>query len=161
MPNWCHNTLTVTGEDELVAALVKKAEKGQPLSFEQFVSQTKSRADWYSWRLKHWGTKWDASFGKAGIGLSHEDGVDMEATTEAQGMTHVPGVVIWKFDTAWSPPIPIVKAMSEQHPNLEFVLRFGEVGHDFAGEIKYVDGILISEEELEVNEVLAPEEMWY
>jgi len=163
MPNWCHNTLTATGDEELIAELVKKAEKKQPLSFHQFAPQPENPRDWYGWCLENWGTKWDASFGDAPtLGISHpEDNADMDASQGALGMTHVPGVVIWKFDTAWSPPIPIVKAMSEQFPQLEFVLRYGEPGSNFAGEIKYVDGLLISEEELKVEEVLAPEEMWF
>lgn len=116
---------------------------------------------WYEWRLRHWGTKWDAAFGHGpmiAIG-SHEMNVD--ATVEAQGATITPTVAVFKFDTAWSPPSPVVETASERFPELEFVLRYGEPGGGYAGEERYVAGVCVESEDLEVEEVLAPEEMWF
>lgn len=116
---------------------------------------------WYEWRLSKWGTKWDASFnGSSMIALGAET-MDPELTMAARGATVTPEVVIYKFDTAWSPPSPVVEAASEQFPGLEFRLRYGEVGNDFAGEEVYQAGVCISCEELSVDEVLAPEELWF
>ena len=50
--------------------------------------------------------------------------------------------------------------MGEQHPELEFVLRFGEPGGGYAGEVS-VEGSEVIETVLELDEVLAPEEMWF
>lgn len=117
---------------------------------------------WYEWRVRHWGTKWDASFtGSSLFALGNGEEIDVDLSLESRGATVTPTVVIYKFDTAWAPPSPVIAAASEQHPELEFVLQFGEVGGDFAGWEKYVSGICVDNEELEVEEVLAPEEMWF
>lgn len=193
MPNWCHNTLTVTGEAELLQRFVAAARPTdavieenyrtwksytgeqkptleeyrkqvigmQPLSFESFKPMPASESEnWYEWNIANWGTKWDASFGQPFIALGDE-GMDPEKSAEAHGVTDTPTVAVYKFDTAWTPPIPVLQAMSDQHTELEFVLRFAEVGNDYAGEMKWVSGVLIDEEELKVTEVLAPEEMWF
>ena len=117
---------------------------------------------WYTWRIAAWGTKWDAAFSDSqpmfAIGA---EGMDPDATKEAQGSTITPTVAIYKFDTAWSPPSPVIEAASEQHPELEFLLQFAEVGEGYAGREKYLAGLLVEQEELEVEEILAPEEMWF
>lgn len=87
--------------------------------------------------------------------------MDLEATVEAQGATVTPEVVIYKFDTPWGPPVPFVETASERFPELEFELRFGEVGHDIAGELRFVAGLCVEEQELEIEDVLAPEERWF
>ena len=224
VPNWCHNSLTVTGEETALQAFVEQVETSeQPLSFEKITprpseeemrqretykpctmcgahgtlpesliqaaergarwydwmdpatrsnrtcnvcSGTKQERagmeGWYTWSIENWGTKWDASFSDSmsmfAIGA---ESMDVEVTKETQKRTLTPTVAIYKFDTAWSPPAPVIRAASAQNPELEFVLRFGEVGEGYAGEIKYVAGVVISEEEMEIEDVLAPEEMWY
>lgn len=49
--------------------------------------------DWYTWNVDNWGCKWNAS----------------RARRE--------GDVIY-FETPWSPPFPIFKALAKQHPNV-------------------------------------------
>lgn len=116
---------------------------------------------WYMWRLANWGTKWDASFnGSSMIALGAET-MDPELTMSTRGATVTPEVVVYKFDTAWSPPSPVVEKTSENFPELEFRLRYGEMGADYAGEEVFQAGICISCEELTVDEVLAPEEQWF
>lgn len=115
---------------------------------------------WYNWRVENWGTKWDASFNGPFMALGSE-GADVDATVEAQGSVLTPEIAIYKFDTAWSPPVPWVGSASEQEPDLEFELQFGEPGGDFAGRMRFVAGVTVEEEELEVEDVLAPEEMWF
>ena len=116
---------------------------------------------WYSWRLENWGTKWDASFDGPFMALMTHDDADLDVSVETQGATVTPTVAVYKFDTAWGPPVPFVGGASERFKELEFVLRFGEPGNGFAGEVKYVAGVCMHDEELEVEEVLAPEEMWF
>lgn len=233
MPNWCHNTLTVSGEADELARFVEAArprgengedaEQGQPLSFASFVPQpsdeelrklenyqpctmcgatgtlpenemeahdlgakwypwmdpaereertcnvcrgtTQERVGmegWYEWRLRNWGTKWDAAFANtSGVMALGNGDMDVEASKESQVATITPTVAVYKFDTAWSPPAPVIEVASEQHPELEFVLQFAEVGHEYAGRIRFVAGVTVEEEELEVEDVLAPEEMWF
>lgn len=220
MPNWCHNTLTVVGDENALKAFVERAATDeQPLSFDQHVPEPSKeelrkletfqpctmcgargtlprtpeqaiehgarwypwmaeRVDrtcnvcggskeervgsegWYEWRLVHWGCKWDASFGEPFIALGREES-DVDATTKALGETVTPTVAVYKFDTPWSPPVPYVERASEQHPDLEFTLRYGEPGNGFAGEVRFISGLAVSDDELEVEDVLAPEEMWF
>lgn len=60
-------------------------------------------ADWYDWRIANWGTKWNAS------------------------NTHVDwdGHAI-SFDTAWSAPEPIIYALSEAFPDVEFEWMYAD-----------------------------------
>ena len=224
MPNWCHNTLTVSGDEAQLRAFVEQVQtEEQPLSFATIVPQpsddelealeqyqpctmcgahgtlpeseaqaaargarwypwmdpaqrtnrrcnvclgTKreriSMEGWYIWRLNHWGTKWDACFSDSvpGMALGIE-GADVDLTKQTQGLTLTPTVAVYKFDTAWAPPEEFVASASEQHPELEFVLRFGEPGEGYAGEIKFIAGTTIHNENLEIEDVLAPEEMWF
>jgi hypothetical protein len=220
MPNWCHNTLTVSGDEHTLKTFVEAVRDDErPLSFAKIVPQVSDEElrkleryqpctmcgahgmlpdseeqaaergarwypwmaeriertcnvcggskeervggeGWYEWRLRAWGTKWDANFTGPGLALGHE-GSNVDLTVETQGATVTPTVVVYKFDTAWSPPEPVVRAASERHPDLEFVLRFGEPGDGFAGQLKCVAGLVIETEKLEVEEVLAPEEMWF
>lgn len=115
---------------------------------------------WWDMRYSQWGTKWDASFGGPFMALGVA-GADVDACIDAQGSVLTPEVAIYKFDTAWSPPIPWLTKVAEMEPELEFELQYGEPGGDFAGRVRYVGGVCIEDEECEVDEILAPEEMWF
>jgi hypothetical protein len=224
MPNWCHNTLTVTGEAEALAVFVEKVKtEEQPLSFGTVVPQPSDeelrkleshkpctmcgaygtlpeseeqaafrgarwytwmdpaeRKDrkcnvcggskeervgsegWYTWRCEAWGCKWDACFAESGpmfaIGGAE---MDPDITKETQGVTVTPTVAVYKFDTPWAPPAPFVEAASEEYPGLTFTLRFAEMGEGYAGELRFVSGLIVDEETLDVEDVLSPEEMWF
>lgn len=111
MPNWCHNRVDLTHDDpEAVAALVHIFENPQP--FAALMPEPDWRATpndqghlpgprygrwdchrfpdgsaderWYSWRLAHWGVKWD---------LPEVDVIDGDAY----------GFRV-EFETPWGPP---------------------------------------------------------
>lgn len=70
-------------------------------------------ADWYEWRLKHWGCKWD-------IG-----GCNVLNKTDNY---------FWaEFNTAWSPPIEFLENVRKDYPDLEFSMLFEEAGCNFCG----------------------------
>lgn len=115
---------------------------------------------WRLWRGTNWGCKWDASFSGPFLALGAE-GATVDACVEAQGATLTPEVAVYKFDTPWAPASPFVEAASEQFPELEFEMRFGEPGVGFAGVERYVGGLCVEQEEREIDEILAPEEMWF
>ena len=115
---------------------------------------------WYTWRCQNWGCKWDASFDEPFIALGTHD-ADVELTVSTLGGTVTPTVVIYRFNTPWGPPNEFLEKASDLFPDLEFVLRYAEPGMGFAGEVKCVSGLTLLDEELEVDEVLAPEEMWF
>ena len=68
--------------------------------------------DWYAWRIKNWGTKWDAVESK---------------------LIRVSPCLIYSFDTAWSPPIEWLRNISNHFPELIFTLDYEEVGMCFEG----------------------------
>lgn len=69
----------------------------------------------YEWCVTNWGTKWGFCHPK----LEYEDTECLEYT----------------FDTAWSPPIPLVKKMGEMFPKLKFTLKYEEPGMNFEGRL--------------------------
>ena len=79
------------------------------------------------WCIANWGTKWN-------IG----DDTIMVHNTDDFTMYH--------FMTAWSPPNPVVLAMSRQFPTLNFHLRYWEGGAAFQGEFQAINGIVLKDE---------------
>jgi hypothetical protein len=182
MPNWTHNTLMVTGDKAAVAAYVEhvhvKDDEGneRPLDFNACAPMPEDvdnwhpdqntplsqlfGGGWYGWAIRHWGTKWNASFNSPFGALGIEE-ANVELSVEAKGVQLADGVAIYKFDTAWSPPVAWLEASAAEHPELSFKLRWAEVGNGLAGEVSCHDGGNIEETELTVEDVLAPEEMWF
>lgn len=70
--------------------------------------------NWYDWRNKHWGTKWDIK------GDCGNDIVDDDTCTLI-------------FQTAWSPPEPIVYKLQEMFPKLQIFGGYLGEGYEFAG----------------------------
>ena len=60
--------------------------------------------DWYDWRRKHWGTKWNA----------HDTIVNDPSEANVY------------FHTAWSAPIPVLDTLSKQYPELTFDFEFAD-----------------------------------
>lgn len=74
----------------------------------------------YDWCNENWGTKWGFCSPKS----EYEDEESIEYT----------------FDTAWSPPIPLIRRMGEMFPKLKFTLRYEEPGMNFEGKLVMEDG---------------------
>lgn len=87
---------------------------------------------WYDWSIANWGTKWDA-------GSVSEP--DVLVTGESASVTY-------HFDTAWSPCEPVIEAMSEQFPELEFRATFDEESHAFYYEAVWSEGVKVEHTEL-------------
>lgn len=64
--------------------------------------------DWYEWCINNWGTKWQP----------------MNVEIDGQ---------ILSFDTAWSPPQPIIEQIGEKFKKLSFEYRYYEPGICLAG----------------------------
>lgn len=71
--------------------------------------------DWYHWSIANWGTKWNAC----------------DVTQDHIGER---GFIIY-FDTAWSPPVPVVEALIDRFPEADIRLSYMEPGVGFAGEV--------------------------
>ena len=136
MPNWCDNTLRISHPDP---AIMEKAvaawNKGEFLATfvpepdypgysDCEIKKTDGESvmpDWWNWRIKNWGTKWD-------IGLDPDYGNDAEV---------VDGQFTVGFLSAWSPPIEAYDSMVEQGFSIQ--AYYFEPGCDFCG--LYEDGI--------------------
>lgn len=155
MPNWCGNTLTVTGPARVVRALLAQVEdptEPTALSLARIVPTpvelydvTESAAtggfalftgaagqrdedDWHSWHVRNWGTKWDVQ-AQVNVADGEQPGT-LEATFE--------------FSSAWSPPQTATAALAAQYPGCELVLHYDEPGMDVAGTDVWQGGVCVS-----------------
>jgi hypothetical protein len=153
MPNWVYNGLTVTGDSADINRFVEQV--GQPyetrhynwetkqneprmnenvgFSFWNIVAPDESIRDeywatadhtagpnnWYPWNNENWGTKWDAA----------------EVHIERHADDHLQV----SFQTAWSPPYPVVEQASVQFPMLTFTLEWEEE-QGFGAEVEVKEG---------------------
>jgi hypothetical protein len=121
MPNWCSNSLKLTATTDNNRKLLDELEK-------QFDSSDKAvifdmikptpldlleGQGWYDWRIKNWGTKWDATL--------------LRATRKKNSATLY-------FETAWAPPIEIYKVLEEEGFKVE--ATYVEQGVQYAGHYK-------------------------
>lgn len=148
MPNWCFNKLVITGDEDRVKQV--KEQLGRPIKAYQETFRNKQKPykvvtikdpvlsfqnicmppadkikkywlgtnnpeykeegiDWYSYNNENWGTKWD---------VANSDGTFIEDDS--------PGIVSYRFDTAWAPPVPAMEKLSVQYPDLEITLHYEE-----------------------------------
>jgi Api92-like protein with ferredoxin domain len=115
-------------------------------------------ADWYEWALVNWGTKWNANFEGVFLALAVDE--DAEVPSSRRPIIE-PGRAFYAFETAWSPPVPVLSTLAARYPNLNLELVWGEPGSDVAGRIVWRQGRLHSDEELPLEQALSPKEMWF
>jgi hypothetical protein len=86
----------------------------------------------YEWCIDNWGTK--RGFCRPFIEDEYYDEHDGEAD------------LLYRFDTAWSPPIPLIEVMGKKFPKLEFELRYFEAGMAFNGIFRMTEGEIVDDE---------------
>lgn len=74
----------------------------------------------YMWCNNNWGTKWN---------------VDAEVQGEPSDEC-----LYYTFDSAWSPPEPVIIKLGEMFPKLTFHLKYSEPGMCFEGDLEIVNG---------------------
>jgi hypothetical protein len=68
-------------------------------------------ASWYDFHCDKWGTKWNAC----------ECSIDTDwKTKKAIAVTKTEHSVLYRFNTAWAPPLEVILAASQQWPKLKF-----------------------------------------
>lgn len=100
------------------AALAAWLERHEPDALEQGRRQLAAlRAvgctDWYAWRLRHWGTKWNAA--------------------SPDALERSPGRAAFSFETPWSFPTPIFERLASTWPGLVFHVEACEQTLAFGG----------------------------
>lgn len=67
----------------------------------------------YEWCIKNWGTKWGM--------------YDFSEWKRFKRSAFI------RFDSAWSPPLPVIRAIAKKFPKLKFTIRYYERGCAFKG----------------------------
>lgn len=159
MPNWCNNTLYVSGPKASVDAFLQKAVRKDkpdvPLSFNSLVPQNlkakryqnakkKSVAgmpsnpdfNWYDWNVEHWGCKWDC--------CHVELEVDETDTTKT---------ATFRFDTPWAPPTTFLKKVTAKFKDLSFDSYAWEPGMSFWCHFYGNKGVIQEDETKNINQL--------
>lgn len=147
MPNWCNNTLEVSGRGSSLYKFYSEniGEEGD-LSFQRAIPMPPNlpRAgawhDWLGWATSNWGTKWDID----------DPGTECTALCE----NFCSGTMTYVFDTAWSPPEPWLAYVAGDYPDLCFTLKYVEEGMGFRGTLVIEHGKVTFEqtEDIEYDE---------
>lgn len=139
MPNWVYNGMSITGDEAKVQevknrlaepyegihivyvgkeCMSKTVTVERDLSFWNMIRPEgedleKYRASlldgpsfWYDWNCANWGTKWEPN----------EVGFEERAKDR----------IVYRFETAWSPPIQALTALSVSYPDVRIELEFEE-----------------------------------
>jgi hypothetical protein len=117
MPNHCANQLTLASGESLFGVLspylIDKGEGDFDFDFQKVIPMPEpllKGEGWYDWRVINWGTKW------AGY----------------DGRFNCDDFSSFSFETAWAPPLPIIKKLAEL-TGQTFILEYIEYGMFFCG----------------------------
>ena len=142
MPNWCNNTITLSGPKDKITSIYNKAKESNEFleqlypmpkeleitagylgdGDEQKELEARQQAnlekfghkDWYDWRVANWSTKWD---------------VDAENLELSKDGTTITG---W-FDSAWAPPTGAYDFFLARNEDCSIQAYYYEGGMDFGG----------------------------
>ena len=113
MPNWCSNSLYMTGPTATIKAVWDKVKDDRGL-LEAMVPL----GEWeYDKAVNAWGTKWDIDT----TGLEYSE--DGDRATIRGG-----------FLSAWSPPVEAFQTYCDANPDVEVSLTYFEPGISFVGQ---------------------------
>ena len=110
----------------------------RPIDMEAYIEQPDHTLDikeamlhkgnhWYDFNIREWGTKWDVAVSP------DEKYPDTELLEDESTM------LVYKFNTAWAPPLPAMEKLSEQYPSLKINLEYEEET-GWGGEIEFSAG---------------------
>jgi|TARA_B100001971_G_C18140060_1_gene509887 hypothetical protein len=151
MPNYCFNTLTISGNQKNLNDFLTKnenIEEGQELDFSKSVPvptdcymgdlgpderKQYGSNNWYDVQTKIWGTKWNCS--------------DVNMTRDKDTLTYT-------FSTAWSPPKSWLITTAEIFDELIFELQYEEAGCDYYGTLSIEYGDITENITGEISEVM-------
>jgi len=125
MPNWCSNSLELTGPSDRIASIKADLEstKGENF-FNIFVPdavEAEKEDDWYSYNVETYGCKWNCN------AFSWDDTILQDELTGQSSFSI-------SFDSPWGPPIALYNTLLEQ--GFEVSASYYESGMGFVGEFK-------------------------
>jgi hypothetical protein len=92
--------------------------------------------DWYSWNVRNWGTKWDVAV--------HDDEEYPETELQEHKSEGEDQWLVYRFNTAWSPPMPAMINLSKLVANCVITLSYEEE-QGWGGEAEFLSGVMISD----------------
>lgn len=168
MPNWCENTLQISGEKEELAKF-QRAAKGEntALSLQktcprpEALTGTRSPTDIVS-KAEY---KKALKKGDDGVGLPitqemsdefiNQYGADnwydwqikhwgtkWDIEAELVDDEAENGYLTYSFNSAWSPPVEWLEHVSREYPTIRFLLKYEEDGAGFMGRAKAIGGVV-------------------
>jgi hypothetical protein len=160
MPNWCSNELIVVGKYNKLKEFVLNGidddngswclSKYRPMPEELATTTKPSKlsdeektelvnkygySDWYDWNMANLGCKWDCS---TDMSISEDD---------IRESTNSNSSISLYFESPWGPPDEWMRFITNEYPELEFVLDYEEPGMMFGGYIACSDGDFSQEED--------------
>lgn len=135
MPNWCNNSIEISGPADKIQKLFDAATTSTDtgllhamVAMPAELKGTTSPSDgenWYSWCVSNWGTKWEV------------DSSNLEIVHDTASNTA--SIYGW-FDSAWAPPIAALVSYGEQNTDVQIELFYNEPGMAFCGKLTVADG---------------------
>jgi hypothetical protein len=117
MPNWCANSLQISGTEQQIADIAHRLDESSGEDFFDIFVDNAEKAgkdeEWYSYNLEAYGCKWNCT-------ASSWD-VDGDGTN-----------ITINFDSPWGPPIKFYQSLYEVH-KLGVLAYYYEPGMCFAG----------------------------
>lgn len=127
MPNWCFNSLSVTGSaTDLQNFITKVSGNHTTETFSLhalYPLPEEEEENWYEWQTHNWGTKWDIN----------KDDLSINKELDAEH-------VAYTFTSAWSPPVAWLEKVYKDFPELSFALLYEESGEGYAGIMTCING---------------------
>lgn len=175
MPNHCMNYLNVKGNYKDLIKFVEETHMNikdsqdkyfYNLSFEK-IKPTPIKGDgeiideWYDWRLKNWGTKWDLydSYGGFIVEghkeiLTVDEEYNLKYLKELDAKDNDDTTYYLTFCTAWCPPMEMYYYLMEKYKDLDMTFRasYDEGGCAFAGHIEFKQGEIVEEEYYDISD---------
>lgn len=127
----------------------------------------------YEWCINNWGTKWNACrVSLQAEGLDTEkpagalatcaycqttqftSGLEVLACRKCGGSLQpnpIPDSVLLTFETAWSPPAPVIERLASMFPEHAFELAYYECGMGFCGRVRWENGLEQSHHQAEYD----------
>jgi hypothetical protein len=131
MPNWCDNTISISGPAEKLSPIFTKLKEDgkdglcqilHPMPENTFTGNLGQKEreqcaednipNWYDWCSSNWGTKWDTCDGD----WNYEDAGDGQA------------ILTGSFQSAWAPPVGVYEHSADAHPDLHIEAMYYEPG---------------------------------
>jgi len=132
MPNWCDNQLTVKGEEPLVQQFKEKAVGVNPWDDPEPPDEPPAVFNFHS-LVPIPAHVLQQSYEKAGLDWECQNWGCRDGASYAELMDDTGGQLVYRFGTAWGPPIPFLKHLGKLWPALKFLLEYSEPGNGLKG----------------------------